>query len=214
MASNCLRTHNEFLWQHFQNAESLTNFQLDQFQQYCSLLIEWNKHINLTAITSVADIITYHFQDSISLGHACDLSTIQSCADVGTGAGFPGLALAIRYPHINVSLIEVTQKKIRFLSCVTQRLGLTNVNIVPLDWLTIVRTCTLKTDIVCARASLQPIDLITMFDTTSCLRKGLLIYWASQTWQPLPELKKFMSHDFTYTVGEKTRKLIFFKTKS
>lgn len=213
MASDFLEIKNEVLWNNFKENESLSDIQLNKFKQYCGALVEWNERMNLTAITAVADIIAYHFQDSLALGHALDLLKVKSCSDVGSGAGFPGLALAIRYPHLQVYLIEVTQKKIRFLAHVIEHLGLSNVTIVPLDWLTVIRTCSVKTDLVCARASLHPEALVTMFDGCAALRRACLVYWASQNWQPTLEIKRFITSEFGYTVGEKTRKLIFFKTK-
>lgn len=213
MTVDDVESKNEILWNNFKEKESLSDVQLNRFKCYCHLMCEWNERINLTTITSVADIILYHFQDSLSIGRALDLLKIQSCADVGTGAGFPGLALAIRYPHLHVYLIEVTQKKIRFLTTVIEQLGLANVTIVPLDWLTVLRTCSVKADLVCARASLHPEALVTMFDSCKALRKASLVYWASQSWQPTVAIKKFITREFEYIIGEKTRKLIFFKTK-
>ncbi len=127
------------LWQGFFDAESLTHEQAEQFKRVHALLTEWNDRINLTSITDLADIIDYHFRDSLSLGHAIDLTSIKMIADVGTGAGFPGIPLKIKYPHLHVILIEVVQKKIKFLNTVIQELGLKNIEVVSYDCLKFLR---------------------------------------------------------------------------
>ena len=60
------------LWQNFVDSESLTVEQEAQFKRYQELLADWNERMNLTAITGLADIIDYHFRDSLALGHAID----------------------------------------------------------------------------------------------------------------------------------------------
>src|SRR5439155_6199014 len=93
----------------------LTHDQTAQLQRYMELLIEWNKKFNLTAITHPDAIIQYHFDDSLALAQHINFSTVQTTADIGTGAGFPGLPLKILYPHLQMILIEVNNKKRSFL---------------------------------------------------------------------------------------------------
>src|SRR3990172_3839367 len=126
---NDQNTNDQKRWQQFATDEQLTNGQLEKFQQYAALLLAWNKKSNLTAITELREIITDHFQDSLALKKVIDLSALTSLADVGSGAGFPGIPLAICYPHISVLLIEVNQKKIKFLQELMNVLSLTNVSI-------------------------------------------------------------------------------------
>lgn len=99
--------------------------ELEQLYIYKELLIEWNEKINLTAITDDEEIIWKHFVDSaLGLKHLTNVKTI---ADVGTGAGLPGLVIAICNKNIKVTLIDALQKRITFLNEVINKLGLTNV---------------------------------------------------------------------------------------
>lgn len=102
----------------------LTRKQIDQFLIYYEMLVEWNQVMNLTAITEYDDVMKKHFIDSISLCKAYDLSQNVSCIDVGTGAGFPGLAVKIAYPGLQVTLLDSLNKRIQFLNAVIEKLGL------------------------------------------------------------------------------------------
>lgn len=106
---------------------SLTDEQIGQFLRYYELLIEWNEKINLTAITEYQDVMKKHFIDSISLVKAFDLNQKIRLIDVGTGAGFPGLALKIAFPDLEVTLLDSLNKRIVFLEAVIQELGLSEV---------------------------------------------------------------------------------------
>jgi 16S rRNA (guanine527-N7)-methyltransferase len=105
---------------------TLTDQQDAQFSRLQGLLLEWNTRINLTAITEPGAIRTRHFLDSLSVTRVADLTTPQAVLDVGTGAGFPGLPLAISFPALNVALMDATGKKIDFVQHVIDTLGLTN----------------------------------------------------------------------------------------
>jgi 16S rRNA (guanine527-N7)-methyltransferase len=108
--------------------EPPTPRQVEQFSRYASLLVEWNERVNLTAITDEEGIVTKHFLDSLSVLPMLDpLGEALSLIDVGTGAGFPGMALAIMRPAWQVTLLEATRKKVDFLALVAAELGLRNV---------------------------------------------------------------------------------------
>ena len=109
---------------------SLTEEQVGQFLRYYELLVEWNEKINLTAITEFQDVMKKHFIDSISLIKAFDVSQKVKVIDVGTGAGFPGLALKIAFPNLQVTLLDSLNKRISFLRVVIEELGLTGIETV------------------------------------------------------------------------------------
>lgn len=106
---------------------SLTEEQIRQFLVYYEMLVEWNENINLTAITDYDEVMKKHFIDSISLIKAFDVNAEATVIDVGTGAGFPGLALKIAYPSLKVTLLDSLNKRISFLNAVIDTLNLTGV---------------------------------------------------------------------------------------
>ena len=107
---------------------ALTDQQICQFLKYYEMLVEWNQVMNLTTITDYDDVMKKHFIDSISLVKAYDTSQSVSLVDIGTGAGFPGLALKIAYPNLRITLIDSLNKRISFLNEVIEQLGLTEIN--------------------------------------------------------------------------------------
>lgn len=109
---------------------SLSEGQLAQFLRYYEMLVEWNGRMNLTAITEYGDVLKKHFVDSLSLVKACDINSVGSLIDVGTGAGFPGLALKIAFPRLQVTLLDSLGKRIHFLEAVIGELKLTGVTAV------------------------------------------------------------------------------------
>jgi 16S rRNA (guanine527-N7)-methyltransferase len=101
--------------------------QLEQFQIYYQELVEWNRRINLTAITDCEEVQTKHFLDSLTVILALkQLSEHQhpSVIDVGTGAGMPGLPLKIVLPSIRLTLLDATAKKAAFLEHLKRKLAL------------------------------------------------------------------------------------------
>jgi 16S rRNA (guanine527-N7)-methyltransferase len=104
--------------------------QSTQIRQYVELLLLWNKRLNLTSIRDPQEIVTRHFGESMFL---CTLLRLENCrlADVGSGAGFPGLAIKITRPSVQTTLIEGNQKKCGFLSEVVRKIGISGVDILP-----------------------------------------------------------------------------------
>lgn len=106
---------------------SLSEEQISQFLTYYQLLDQWSDKVNLTAIREYSDVLKKHFIDSVSLVKAYDLSGKKSVIDVGTGAGFPGLALKIAFPNLEMTLLDSINKRIHFLDTVIYDLKLTGV---------------------------------------------------------------------------------------
>ncbi|WP_423236779.1 16S rRNA (guanine(527)-N(7))-methyltransferase RsmG [Clostridium fallax] len=94
---------------------------------YKELLKEWNEKINLTAITDDEGIVKKHFIDCIKAFKAEEFKMADKIIDVGTGAGFPGLVLAIMREDMEVTLLDSLNKRINFLNQVVSTLGLKNV---------------------------------------------------------------------------------------
>lgn len=109
---------------------SLNDEQIDQFLIYYEMLSDRNRVMNLTTISEYEDVLKKHFVDSVCLVKACDLSGGLSLIDVGTGAGFPGLALKIAFPGLKVTLLDSLNKRVIFLNDVISELGLKDVETV------------------------------------------------------------------------------------
>ncbi len=103
---------------------TLTENQYEQFQKYFELLVEWNEKMNLTAITDGSGVALKHFADSLSLLNFVDIPQNSTLADVGTGAGFPGVVLKIARPDIRLTLIDSLNKRLVFLNEVCSQLGI------------------------------------------------------------------------------------------
>lgn len=106
----------------------LTSSQLDQCARYTHLLLKTNEHTNLTRITAPADVAIKHFVDSLTVFSAItDLKSGATVADVGTGAGFPGVVLKIVRPDLKLTLLDSLGKRLTFLREVAQTLELRDV---------------------------------------------------------------------------------------
>ena len=90
----------------------ISDEQLNLFERFTALLLEWNEKINLTAITDINDIYKKHYLDSLSLIKCIDdLGDKEyTLLDLGTGAGFPGIPLKIMYPNLHITLVDSLRK--------------------------------------------------------------------------------------------------------
>ena len=102
----------------------LTDEQLSRFDRLSDLLVEQNKIMNLTAITDPDGIAVKHFADSISVLSAADFGRNTKVLDVGTGAGFPGIPLLIMHPEIDLTMLDSTAKKLKYVENTVNELGL------------------------------------------------------------------------------------------
>lgn len=114
----------------------LTDRQLEQFQMYYELLIEWNEKVNLTAITEYDEVLKKHFLDSLALVKGKEIDIIHTACvenqrikllDIGTGAGFPAIPLKIVYSQLTVVMLDSLNKRINFLNEVIQKLELSDI---------------------------------------------------------------------------------------
>lgn len=107
----------------------LTKVQIEKFYKYMNILLEWNEKINLTAITDENEIIQKHFVDSLTIYK--HIQKGNNIADIGTGAGFPGIPLKILFEDdIKIILIDSLNKRIKFLDEVIKKLNLTKIETV------------------------------------------------------------------------------------
>lgn len=107
---------------------NLTQIQLGQFRRYFEILVEVNQVMNLTAITEEDQVAVKHFTDSLTLLPYLERTGAQSLADIGTGAGFPGIPLKIACPALQVTLIDSLEKRVGFLNRVIEELGLEGIS--------------------------------------------------------------------------------------
>ncbi|GAK11992.1 LOW QUALITY PROTEIN: rRNA small subunit methyltransferase [Geomicrobium sp. JCM 19039] len=107
---------------------ALTHDQMKQFEAYYDTLVDWNEKMNLTRITDKEDAYEKHFFDSLLAAKCYDFTSVQRMIDVGGGAGFPSIPLKIAYPHLNVTILDASNKRIQFLTHVAKVLELDNVH--------------------------------------------------------------------------------------
>ncbi len=109
---------------------SLADEQMGQMSEYYSLLIEWNEKMNLTAVTEPQEAAVKHVLDSLMIAQVLHSEQmVGPAADVGTGAGLPGIPLRIAYPDLEISLIDSLRKRLSFLEAVIERLALKSVGV-------------------------------------------------------------------------------------
>lgn len=103
---------------------------LNKFEVYMELVLEWNEKVNLTAITDKTEFIVKHFVDSIMCAKHPAMASSKRIIDIGTGAGFPGIPLALIYPDKQFVLVDSVNKKLLILKEIIIKLSLNNVKVI------------------------------------------------------------------------------------
>ena len=109
---------------------TITEEQIEKFDKYYEMLIETNKVMNLTSITEYDEVIIKHFIDSLLVVNIFDINQSKKMIDVGTGAGFPGIPIKIMFPHLQITLLDSLNKRLKFLNNVIDELGLESIETV------------------------------------------------------------------------------------
>jgi 16S rRNA (guanine527-N7)-methyltransferase len=148
--------------------------QIAKIREYMLLLLRWNRSVNLTSITDPVEIAVRHFGESM---YASKQLPVENCrlADVGTGAGFPGLALKIVCPGIQLTLIESNKKKCAFLSEVVRILEFAGVEIRP-ERFEQIRPETIFANIITSRA-VGDYKQLLRWSTKALVLRGHIILW-------------------------------------
>lgn len=110
-----------------QTGVEITDAQLEKLNRYKELVLEWNQKFNLTAITDDEEFDIKHFYDCLLPLKEAEVKEAKSIIDIGTGAGFPGIPLAIMMPEASFLLLDSLKKRIGFLEVVIEELGLNKV---------------------------------------------------------------------------------------
>ena len=118
---------NEFKEALLNKGLAISDYQLNQFIQYYEFLCDYNNKVNLTAITTEADVFSKHFYDSLLV--MFDIPLEGTMVDVGAGAGFPSVPLKILNPELKLVLLEPINKKAEFLRQLVEKLKLDNVEV-------------------------------------------------------------------------------------
>ena len=148
----------------------LTEAQVDQLLDYQELIQKWNKVYNLTAVRSPAEMLTHHLLDSLSIVRPLQLAlgdrSSSRLRDVGSGAGLPGVVVAICCPGMAVDCVDAVAKKAAFIQQAGFSLGLSNLRGVHAR----VESLSGKYDVICSRAFASLVDFTTL--TSASLKDG------------------------------------------
>ncbi len=152
----------------------LTAGQIAKIREYIRLLLKWNQSVSLTSVVDPVEILARHFGESMFI---CCLMPVEKCrlADIGSGAGFPGLAVKIACPEIHLTLIESNKKKCAFLSEVVRALELENVEVMPIRFEEVLVIPDFA-QVITARAVGGFSDLLR-WAKTALARRGHVILW-------------------------------------
>ena len=117
---------NEFISKVKELGIELNDNQINQFNKYYELLVEYNKVMNLTGITEYEEVLEKHFYDSLTMANKVNLNN-STLVDIGAGAGFPCIPLKIAFPSLDVTVVDSLAKRMKFLEIVIKELNLENI---------------------------------------------------------------------------------------
>ena len=195
---------------------TLTEYTLNKFKVYSDLLKEYNKKFNLTSITEDKDIYLKHFYDSLCLFKVKELFNNLTLLDIGTGAGFPGIPIAIVNPNIEVTLLEANAKKCGFLKIVKDKLNLKNVEIINIRAEDYTQKTREKFDIVTSRA-VAHLQVLAELETPALKVNGYFLPLKSHITEELTTSKQVLNNlnlkleeviDYTLPIENSSRTIL------
>ena len=183
----------------------------EKISLYTDYLFQQNQLYDLVGFKTIDEIEKYQIEDSLKvlITYPTLHSEYKTITDIGTGAGGPGLILAITQPHQKYFLVEVQQKRINFLNECIDLLGISNCTIIPYDFKTVIRKKMVPLHtLFISRATLPINELLFIYNNNSAYIKNDLIYWSNHhhtdlSINDMPHNKKIES--LPYTVGIKNR---------
>ena len=185
--------------------------QVLQIQQYIGILLAWNEKINLTAIRDPLEILYRHICESMYAAVAVPINDGR-LADVGSGAGFPGLPLKIIRPNLRVFLVESSIKKVTFLAEVTRELGLKDVQVLARRYEELGEEVA-PLDFVCSRALGEFPAFLEWANSQQIAAKQVILWIGARD---LPEIQKNRTWDWAepIQVPNSLRRLLLVGTKN
>ncbi len=185
--------------------------QVLQIQQYIGILLAWNEKINLTAIRDPLEILYRHICESMYASVAVPVENGR-LADVGSGAGFPGLPLKIIRPNLRVFLVESSIKKVTFLAEVTRELGLKDVQVLARRYEELGEEVA-PLDFVCSRALGEFPAFLEWANSQQIAAKQVILWIGARD---LPEIQKNRTWDWAepIQVPNSLRRLLLVGTKN
>ncbi len=176
----------------------LSASQLEQLRTHYAMMIETNRTMNLTRITDPLEAATKHYADSLAIAVCARVKdlTVHTVLDIGSGAGFPSIPLAVAHPEWSITAIDGTGKKIDFVRRAAETLGLSNIQCVHAN------TTNWKSgdtfDLVTMRAVANPVEVGKPFVAVG----GHIIYYGRKIEQPDGPTRK--TYPYRLTIGEET----------
>lgn len=190
----------------FTTGIELSAAQLEQIRQYIELLIVWNRSVSLTAVEDRQEIVARHFGESLLAVSAVPIRNGR-LADVGTGAGFPGLALKIACAELDLVLLEPNQKKCAFLNEVKRKLGLERVEVSRSRYEEYSLDSNPRFDFVCSRA-LGDYGRLLRWAKTMLAPSGDVVLWVGEEDSIRVGRMKGWSWELPIRIPESARRVI------